>query len=218
MYNFYVWDRSIDCMLMHTYGWVLSWPHICLWKGFETYSRGWLYWLSHIFSKVVHGIDVDYSIVCCSDFYATIMSPGVVNLFLCFNCRAAKLSLLRDLQSASLTYTGNLEINSGTSCWFTSSFSGMESGSASVEGSGAGELGVVTREPGRRPACCSGVGSEEARATVGTLDGFFIKKTIKYCMICSEMKCFGAYSQWVITVVSGSVPWALLTPSLTYLI
>ena len=97
------------------------------------------------------------------------MSPGVINLFLCFNCRAAKLSLLRDLQRASCIYIGNLEMSSGTSCWFASSSTGMESGSASVEGSGAGEFRVVTREPGRRPACCSGGGSVESRATVGSV-------------------------------------------------
>ena len=80
---------------------------------------------------------------------------------LCFNCRAARLSLLRDLQSASLTYTGHLEINSGTSCWLTSSSLEMLFESASVEGSRAGELWVVAQEPGRWSVCCSGGGSEE---------------------------------------------------------
>ena len=128
----------------------------------KAYLRVWVQWFSDIFFKLSHGFNVLNSIV----LGLILMRPSTVQvsciLPLRFRSRAAKLSLLRDLQSASFMYIGHLDGNSMV--WSASSWLRGESGLASD----IGGFRVVAREPGRRPECCSG-GSAGGGTSLGSV-------------------------------------------------
>ena len=119
---------------------------------------------SDMFLKLNHGFNVLNCIVLCFDFNAPSTVQVSCILPLRFRSRAAKLSLLLDLQSASFMYIHVGHLDGNSMVWSASSWLGGESGLASD----TGVFRVVAREPGRRPACCCG-GSAGGGTSLGSV-------------------------------------------------